>query len=249
MKDNFYLLGILLLLFCNACDEQNIEEFDNQIAFVQFFDDATKDTTFVTFKSYPDGNAEIPIIIKRFGRWDDEILKYRIGIDTNLSTLPLDMCDLPEDCLFDKYQEFDTLLVNLSYFDLLKDSVFQLVLRVEEDDIVKEGVLPYRRSIIRVTDKLLKPKWWTVLNGGYAGHYTFNVAEVYYLGKYSEKKYLMFIEELNKDGAVFDGTNLSVLRIYSLRLKYRIEEYNRLHPNDMMYDEENNEYMTIPVAG
>lgn len=249
MKGIFYLLGILLLLFCNACAERDIEAFDNRSAFVQFFEDATKDTTFVTFKSYPDGSARIPIVIKRFGKSDDEVLRYKIGIDTNLSTMPLDMCDLPDDCLFDKYQELDTLLVNLNYFEQLKDSVFQLVLKVEEDDIVKEGIMPYRRSIIRVTDKLLKPKWWSVLNGGYAGHYTFNVAEVYYLGKYSEKKYLMFIEELNKDGVVFDGTNLSVLRMYSLRLKYRIEEYNRLHPYDMMYDEENREYMTIPVAG
>ena len=249
MRIVIYFLGIAVLLLVISCEERGIEIFENKISFVQFLHDATKDTTYITFKSYPDGVAEIPVITKRFGKWADEIENYRIEVDKKLTTLPAGGYELPGVCGFRNGQELDTLWVKLFNFEELKDSVYQLVLKVAENETIKEGVVVNRRNIVRVTDKLIKPKWWTVLNGGYNGQYTFNIAEVYYLGKYSEKKYLMFIEELNKDGVTFDGENLSVLRLYALRLKYRIEEHNRLYPNDQIYDEENGEYMTIPVAG
>ena len=249
MKTVIYFLMIVVLFLGISCEERGIEIFENRISFVQFFQDATKDTTFITFKSYPDGIAEIPVVTKRFGKCTDEIKNYRIEVDKKLTTLPDGKYELPEACDFQKDQEVDTLWVKLFNFEELKDSVYQLVLKVTENETTQEGIMANRRNIIRVTDQLIKPKWWTVLNGGYGGHYTFNIAEVYYLGKYSEKKYLMFIEELNIDGVTFDGENLSVLRLYALRLKYRIEEHNRLYPNDQIYDEENREYMTIPVAG
>ena len=82
----------------------------------------------------------------------------------------------------------------------------------------------------------------------------YNIAEAFYLGSYSDKKYLMFLEELQKDGVEFDGKDTYILRKYSLRLKNTIKEFNEDPENIKnglvpLWDEENNEAMQVPVAG
>ena len=55
------------------------------------------------------------------------------------------------------------------------------------------------------------------------------------------------LEELKKDGVVFDGKDMFILRKYALRLKNRIKDYNTQHPDEPMSDEYGK--MEIPVAG
>ena len=57
----------------------------------------------------------------------------------------------------------------------------------------------------------------------------------------------MFLEEFKKDGVVFDGKDMFILRKYALRLKNRIKDYNTQHPDEPMSDEYGK--MEIPVAG
>ena len=92
---------------------------------------------------------------------------------------------------------------------------------------------------------MFAPEWWTRNDGDVNNPY--NIVEEWYLGRYSEKKYLMFLEELKKDGVVFDGKDMIILRKYALRLKNRIKDYNTQHPDEPMSDEYGK--MEIPVAG
>ncbi|MFR1240559.1 MAG: hypothetical protein ACLSDJ_05305 [Butyricimonas faecihominis] len=55
-------------------------------------------------------------------------------------------------------------------------------------------------------------------------------------------KYKLFLDRLAEDDASFDGTDMNVLKKYALRLKYWLEE-------NPTYDEDNNEWMQVPVAG
>ena len=128
-----------------------------------------------------------------------------------------------------------------------------LMLKVDETELVREGDDKYSRAIILVSDKLERPQWWIVWDGGYGGVPQYNIAEHLYLGEYSETKYTMFLEELAKDGVEFDGQDKMILKKYSLRLKYRIEAFNN-DPDNIasgkapLKDEKGNE-LVIPAVG
>ena len=70
------------------------------------------------------------------------------------------------------------------------------------------------------------------------------------MGSYSEVKYTMFLEELAKDNVVFDGEDTAILKKYSLRLKYRVQEYNDAPENaGKPLCDENGDPIVIPVVG
>lgn len=71
----------------------------------------------------------------------------------------------------------------------------------------------------------------------------------YYLGEYSEKKYQMFLDELKKDDIVFDGKNKQVLRKYSLRLKNTLKQMNAGKDMEDWVKDENDNVITVEVAG
>lgn len=248
---SYILLSSSLILGLSSCHKEGLEEFSNDISYLFFEQDITQNIESMTFKLYPSGTARISIVMKSIGKWRDQDITFRLEADPKLTNFPANHYKLPESFIFRKNRESDTCYVELYNSPELASRTDTLALKVVETESIKEGPANNRRFLIEITDRLIQPVWWKVLNGGYNGVYTYNIAEQYYLGAYSEKKYAMFIEELNKDGVVFDGSDLNVLRKYALRLKYRIEAYNNDPANAgaPMWDEENNEPMTIPVAG
>ena len=76
-----------------------------------------------------------------------------------------------------------------------------------------------------------------------------NSVDWYYLGEYSEKKYQMFLDELKKDDIVFDGKNKQVLRKYSLRLKNTLKQMNAGKDMEDWVKDENDNVITVEVAG
>lgn len=56
-------------------------------------------------------------------------------------------------------------------------------------------------------------------------------------GEVFGKEIFNVLEELKKDGVVFDGKDMFILRKYALRLKNRIKDYNTQHPDEPMSDE------------
>lgn len=252
MKSILYLPALILLAYClSSCHKQGLEEFKEDMSYIFFQQDLSDGLQSITFKLYPSGTARIPVIVKSIGKWREQNITFRIEADPEFTSLPANQYKLPEKCTFHKLQDQDTLYIEIFNYPALSTQKDTLALKVVETASIKEGPRDNRLFLLEISDQLIQPHWWKVLNGGYNGVFTYNIAEQYYLGKYSQKKYIMFIEELNKDGVQFDGSDLDILRKYSLRLKYRIEAYNNDPGNagKPMWDEENNEAMTIPVAG
>lgn len=252
MKSILYLSLFILLVSCfSSCHKQGLEEFKEDMSYIFFEQDLNDGLHSMTFKLYPSGTARIPVIVKSIGKWREQDITFRIETDPEFTNLPEAQYKLPESCTFRKAQDQDTLYIEIFNYAALSTQMDTLALKVVETESIKEGPKDHRLFVLEISDQLVQPVWWKVLNGGYNGVFTYNIAEQYYLGKYSQKKYVMFVEELNKDGVQFNGSDLNVLRKYSLRLKYRIEAYNNdpAHAGQPMWDDENKEAMTIPVAG
>lgn len=132
----------------------------------------------------------------------------------------------------------------------MQTKTFLIALQVVEEGKVKQGTKEYARSIISVTDRLFKPDWWSVNDAGTAEN-PGNTVDFYYLGEYSEGKYLMFLDELKKDDMVFDGKNKQVLRKYAIKLKNTLKNINAERAKQGLgpLTDSNGVEIEVPVAG
>lgn len=243
----FLFTGMLFLL--SACEEIGLLENANDVSYIYFSKDGTKDSTATSFKFFTTDTIELTLEMTIAGKWITEDVEFTLSCDAGRTSVPMDKILLAEKYRFKAGQEKDTISFRLINYPELQNRNDHVVLKVDANEQVEEGPYKNQRALISITDRVFRPDWWTVLDGGNLdnGNLYFNIAEDYYLGKYSEKKYLMFLEEL--DGIQFDGTDRVLLREYSLKLKYRVQAWNDANAPLVMMDEENNEPMTIPVVG
>lgn len=205
-----------------SCSEEGVLVNSNDTAYISFDKDFTKDTTTVSFRMYNEGeNPKIAIPVKVTGQVQEEDLHFRVTVDESRTTLASNLYKLPEDCVIKHGQDENEVYVELIKSPEMETKTFLLAIQVVEEGKVKQGTREYARAIISVTDRLFKPDWWSENDAGSAAN-PGNSVDWYYLGDYSEDKYLMFLEELKKDNVVFDGKNKQVLRKYAIKLKNTI---------------------------
>ena len=218
-------IGCLSLPFA-SCSEEGILVNSNDKAYIVFDKNFTKDTTTVSFRMYKDGeNAKIAIPVSAFGEVQTEDLHFRVAVDESRTTLASNLYKLPEDCVIKHDQEENEIYVELIKSPEMATKTFLLALQVVEEGKVKQGTREYSRALINVTDRLFQPDWWTINDLGSEDNPRNSVTS-YYLGVYTEDKYVMFLEELKKDNMVFDGKNKQVLRKYAIKLKNTIKNIN-----------------------
>lgn len=241
----FCALGIGLV----SCEEQGLLVNDNSVSYLRFAKNMTKDTTTVSFKMYNEGeNAVIPVEVCISGKVQEEDFPFTVSVDEERTTLDKQLYELPTDCKIRKGLLKDVIYVTLKNDVSLRTETKVLALRVNETKDVKEGDHLYARVLIAVTDRLFKPDWWSVNDAGDEDN-PGNSVDWYYLGSYSEVKYLMFLEELKKDNEVFDGKNKQVLRKYALRLKNTLRTLNAGKPREEWVKDEKGIVIDLPVAG
>lgn len=252
MKIRYTIWGVLICtagLMLGSCEEKGLLVSSNDIAYLKFANDMTRDTTTVSFKMYNEGeDAEIPVEVTVYGQMQDEDLHFNISADTKRTTLPANLYTLPADCKIRKGLLTDTIYVTLKNDPMLQTETKVLALQVVEANGVKQGDYLYSRAFISVTDKLFKPDWWSVNDAG-TELSPANSVDWYYLGEYSETKYQMFLNELKKDDMVFDGKNKQVLRKYSLKLKNTLKQMNEGKDRDKWVKDEYGNVITVEVAG
>lgn len=243
-------IGISLFF---SCQEEGLVLNGNDVSYINFDKDWTKDTTRISFEFYPleEGmevkTAEVPIEVAIFGKIQDKDLEFTIGIDEKMSTFPVSQCILPEKCVFKSGQLLDTIYVKLKNSSDLKTTTKTVALKINARGEVGEGIANYSRAIIAVTDRLVKPDWWDYKDL-YDGEYS--SVDWYYLGDYSETKYRKFLEILqDNNDELFDGKDKVKLRKYSLLLKYKVEEENAQRDPDDPLRDENGVIIEVPVAG
>lgn len=247
MKKAYIYLVVFALFSCLACSERDLGEFSGDVVYISFVKDASKDSTVFTFQTYPNGEivAEVPVRIR--GHWLTEARTFTVSVNPDSTDLPKTAYELPEVCEFAPGQEMDTIKIKfLNNFEDLKNKTYRLFLRIDESENVKQGEFAFRKAKFYVSDKLEKPIWWS-RNDGTVGNPQ-NIVEQVYLGKYSVKKYKLFLDRLAEDNVSFDGTDMSVMKKYALRLKYWLEDFNANNETPM-WDEDNNQPMQVPVAG
>ena len=238
--------------FFISCEEKGLMVNDNDVSYIIFAKDMTKDTTTVSFKVYNEGEVpEIPLEVSVYGKVQDKDLKFSVSVDEDRTTLPANLYELPTECLIENGQLTGSVCIKLKNSEILSTNTLILALKIDEKEEVREGARQYSRAIVTVTDRLFKPSWWSVADTGGADT-PLNSVEEYYLGIYLEDKYKMFLEELKKDDMVFDGKNKQVLRKYALKLKNTLKDINAeraaqgLGP---LVDEKTQLEITVPVAG
>lgn len=232
-----------------SCEEEGLLVNDNTVSYLTFAKDMTTDTTTVSFQMYNEGvDAVIPIEVHISGKVQTEDLHFTVSIDERRTTMEPSLYELPEVCTIRGGQFIDTLYVTFKNDPSLKTQTKILALKFDEREGVRTGDHHYARALIAVTDRLFKPDWWSVNDMGTEDYFA-NSVEDYYLGAYSETKYRMFLDELKKDGATFDGSNRQVLRKYALRLKNTLATMNAGKPEEEWVKDENGVIITLPVAG
>ena len=238
--------------FFISCEEKGLMVNDNDVSYIIFAKDMTKDTTTVSFKVYNEGEVpEIPLEVSVYGKVQDKDLKFSVSVDEDRTTLPANLYELPTECLIEKGQLTGSVCIKLKNSEILSTNTLILALKIDEKEEVREGARQYSRAIVTVTDRLFKPSWWSVADTGGADT-PLNSVEEYYLGIYLKDKYKMFLDELKKDDMVFDGKNKQVLRKYALKLKNTLKDINAeraaqgLGP---LVDEKTQLEITVPVAG
>ncbi len=238
--------------FFISCEEKGLMVNDNDVSYIIFAKDMTKDTTTVSFKVYNEGEVpEIPLEVSVYGKVQDKDLKFSVSVDEDRTTLPANLYELPTECLIEKGQLTGSVCIKLKNSEILSTNTLILALKIDEKEEVREGARQNSRAIVTVTDRLFKPSWWSVADTGGADT-PLNSVEEYYLGIYLEDKYKMFLDELKKDDMVFDGKNKQVLRKYALKLKNTLKDINAeraaqgLGP---LVDEKTQLEITVPVAG
>ena len=219
--------------FFISCEEKGLMVNDNDVSYIIFAKDMTKDTTTVSFKVYNEGEVpEIPLEVSVYGKVQDKDLKFSVSVDEDRTTLPANLYELPTECLIEKGQLTGSVCIKLKNSEILSTNTLILALKIDEKEEVREGARhtqeeKYKEAISKVRDK-------------------------YYLGIYLEDKYKMFLDELKKDDMVFDGKNKQVLRKYALKLKNTLKDINAeraaqgLGP---LVDEKTQLEITVPVAG
>ena len=238
--------------FFISCEEKGLMVNDNDVSYIIFAKDMTKDTTTVSFKVYNEGEVpEIPLEVSVYGKVQDKDLKFSVSVDEDRTTLPANLYELPTECLIEKGQLTGSVCIKLKNSEILSTNTLILALKIDEKEEVRERARQYSRPIVTVTDSLFTPSWWSVADTGGADT-PLNSVEEYYLGIYLEDKYKMFLDELKKDDMVFDGKNKQVLRKYALKLKNTLKDINAeraaqgLGP---LVDEKTQLEITVPVAG
>ena len=238
--------------FFISCEEKGLMVNDNDVSYIIFAKDMTKDTTTVSFKVYNEGEVpEIPLEVSVYGKVQDKDLKFSVSVDEDRTTLPANLYELPTECLIEKGQLTGSVCIKLKNSEILSTNTLILALKIDEKEEVREGARQYSRAIVTVTDRLFKPSWWSVADTGGADT-PLNSVEEYYLGIYLEDKYKMFLDELKKDDMVFDGKNKQVLRKYALKLKNTLKDINAERAAQgwgPLVDKKTQLEITVPVAG
>lgn len=247
MKTSIFIL-ISCMIFLAACEEKGLLENSNDISYIYFSKDATKDSTSISFKFYDTDTIYAKIGVAIAGAVLKQDCEFSLSVDKEMSRLPEGKYIIPEKFTFRAGQFLDTVKIGLVNFPQLADEYIRLVLKVDETEHIKEGPVNNQRAIISVSDKVFQPEWWRVLDGG---DNFYNIAEYFYVGLYSEKKMLMLLEQVD-EGVELDGFNRNMLRKYALKLKKAVEDFNNDPENIAkglvpLMDEENDEPMTIPV--
>ena len=229
MKRIYLYLFIFTCILFTACDKEDTTIYGGN-THLTFSTDISTDSLEISFYFYPgEETLEIPVPLSLQGMPFMEDTPVKLIVDT-VSTAKETNYALPKNPVFHANVVADTLWMELKKTDELESKSYTLVLTLEATRDYQLGpkALRYNKTIFSAIPT--RPEWWN------------NTITNVYLGKYSRKKFELFMQETG----VGDITGLSASEIRALALKFK--RYLKAQ-NPPIYDEDNEEDMTVTVIG
>lgn len=230
MKNKIFILFVFALVWI-GCDKREIPTYNTRIHYIEF-ENATVDSTIFTFIYHPyDEYYDLPIAMKIAGQAAaDRDLAYKIYVDEELSTAESKHYTLPGETVIRKGLFHDTCYIRLHKTQDLDSKKVKLVLRLEVTPDLAIGKLENSVAVIQFSNTIDRPAWWD------------SNIEHYYLGTYSQKKFVLFLQVTEAD---LTGASDSEKRAYALEFK----QYLIDHRGEPETIDEDGQPMTVPVLG
>lgn len=230
MKTKIFLL-LLLGIISTSCEQKDISLFKDgsEIYFEKFYMNAVSpgreqaDSTVVSFFFYPDNTqtVEIPLVVNLSGRALTTDLSFGLKVIETGTTARVEEYTIAPHYTFrcrpipeGSESIKDTLLLTMHYSDRLAamPEGIRLVVELVPNEQVGVGQVERRRAVVILTTTAKKPVWWT------------KDVENNLLGVYSEKKYKLFLNEIDKE-AQMDADLIANRQDLAIKLVMQFKEW------------------------
>lgn len=231
-----YLFYIFLFLTVIACDKKGIEVWDGEhyVYFTEKEDEngnsVPVDSINISFFFYIEDVISYPLEVALTGEPLDEDTPFKVVVDKEKSNLPEALYDFPEHFMFSKGQVKDTIYVDLKNDPILKEKEYSLKLDIVGEEMMLSHKGKNGSRLLKISDIAVRPEWWVE-----------DPIEMYYLGKYSAKKYIYFMQVTN--ATKLDLENLSEARLLTLEFQHWLD-----NQNPKIMDEDNNPMKTEVIG-
>jgi len=232
MKKFIFILLTILFLVTISCTEEQIMTYRSG-NFLQFSRIANDSSVF-SFLEYPDlPQVRFPLPVELTGMPIGHDRIYKVSVVQELTNAPKANYQLEPEYIFRASLPKDTCWIVVKKTPEISVKPVRLVLELAESDDFKVGQREYSLAVISISNVVSKPAWWT------------KTVTDYYLGTYSDKKYLLFI---SVTGVVnFDSADAEKLMHYSLLLKYYLQKEKE--EGRTVYEEDGRELTVSLIAG
>ena len=230
MRNRIFVILLSIFMWI-GCDRREIPTYNTGIHYIEF-ENSTTDSTIFTFIYHPNADDyDLPIAVKIAGDKAERDLTYSVVVDEEFTTAESRHYSLlPETMVFRQGVFHDTCYVRLNKTEDLGRRSVRLVLRLVATSDLLVGKVENSVAVIQFSNTVARPDWWN------------SDVETYYLGSYSQKKFLLFLEVTEAD---LTGASVSEIRAAALLFK----RYLLDHEGEPETIDEDGHPMTVPVLG
>lgn len=229
----FFAGTLASILFFTSCKKQGIDSYSSG-RYLQFVTGIQDSIAFSFFYHPGKDEVKIGIPVKLVGQLFSEDKQYKVEVMSAEGTASSANYSLPEAQVFRKGVTLDTAWVTVKNTPDLETKDLRLVLRITGSNEITPGQTEATVKIIRLTAKVSKPAWWdTNMN-------------TYYLGRYSEKKFRLFMQVTGVGDLV--PYNDSQRLIYFLQFKYYLID-QKTNGTPVYMEDGADMLSTVPLLG
>ncbi len=229
-KFRLYIPAALLVLVL-SCKKDDIMTYEGG-TYIQFVRNYS-DSSLFSFLGMPDEDeATVAIPVQMSGMPVDKDRTYKISVVPQLTTATTANYTIPESFTLRANKVVDTGWITVKKTADLSVKPVKLVMKLERTDDFEVGQTDHSAIILYISNVVARPDWW---DGNVEGRF---------LGSYSDKKLLLFIEITGR--SELNPLNEDEVRYYTIIFKnYLLREKDA---GRTVY-EENGSEMTVALIG
>lgn len=231
-------MKMYIVLFCVfacffSCSYEKLTEYNENESYIYFSKSIESDSIMLSFFFHAGDQVKLPFEMSVSGLVPKQDIIYTVSAYGKGTDADPKLYDIPQSFTFRAGQTKDTAYIVFNNAPELKTQSYRLTLQIDAGKDYLLGPKVKRMARIWLMDKPSRPDWWE--EGGRV--------EIAFLGKYSVKKYRLFMEVTGVSD--LSEKNSSQKRLLALRFKKYLKEEEKAGRPVM--DEENNEKMTVTV--